>query len=342
MNEEKIPIRVEISYKTVIFTLAVLIALWLIIQIREIIVLVFISLILLSALLRPVEWLNARKIPRVISALIVYIILIALISFGISIIVPPLISQTSEFISKLPQIIWTINEFLVFNQIPGENLSSIISTQIQQFGGDLISISSKIFSSIILVVTMFVFTFYLILEWKNVIRLAASSFSGKQEKKITNIISKVEKGLGGWVRGQLTLSITVGLLAYIGLRILALPFALPLALITGILEIIPIVGPIIAAIPATLVGLSISPVLALATIAVFIVVHQLENHLVVPMVMAKVVGIQPPVVIIALLIGAKLAGIGGAFLVIPVIIVAKIIIKELLVEEHLEDGIAEE
>lgn len=343
MTQDKTPLRIEISYKTVIFTVAVLIALWLLIQIKQIIVLIFLSIILLSALLSPVDWLNARRIPRVLSVILVYIIFIAVISLAVGIIVPPLVTQTSEFISKLPQIISTINNFLIFNKIPVENLSQVITRQITQIGGDLVSISKAIFSSIILIVTLFVFTFYLILEWKSFVRLITSPFAGRQEKKVASIISKVEKGLGNWVRGQLTLSLAVGVLSYIGLRILGFPFALPLALIAGILEIIPIVGPIISAIPAVLVGLSISPILGLAAAALFFIVQQLENHLIVPMVMSKVVGMQPPIVIIALLVGAKLAGVGGAFLAIPILVVTKIVIKELLVEDQkLEDGLQEE
>jgi predicted PurR-regulated permease PerM len=187
------------------------------------------------------------------------------------------------------------------------------------------------------VITLFVLSFYLLVEWKTFVKLASSPFSGSQEKKVSNLIIKIEKGLGAWVRGQLALSIIVGVVTYIGLTILAVPYALPLALIAGIFEIIPLIGPIISAIPAILIGLTVSPAIALAAMALFIVVQQLENNLIVPMVMSKVVGLQPPVVIIALLIGAKLNGIGGAFLAIPVVIIAKIIFKEFLMAEEIAE-----
>ena len=339
MAESKSPIKVEVSHKTVIFTAAFLIALWLVVQLKEIIVFLFLAAILLSALLKPVELLNKKRIPRVLSLIIIYVLVIGMISLIIGIIIPPLISQTSDFISKLPQIASTVNNFLIFNKIPTENLSTIVSREAQNFAGNVISISSAILSSVVLIVTLFVFTFYLILDWKTFVRLIASPFSGKQEKKVISIISKVETGLGNWVRAQLSLSFTVGLLSFIGLTILGFPFVLPLALIAGIFEIVPIVGPIIAAIPAILVGLSVSPIFGLAAIALYIVVQQLENHVIVPMIMSKVVGLQPPLVILALLIGSKLGGIGGAFFAIPVIVVSKIIIKGLLYEDQkLEDG----
>ena len=174
-------------------------------------------------------------------------------------------------------------------------------------------------------------------------RLIASPFSGKQEKKIANVVAKVENGLGRWVRGQLILSLIVGVLTYIGLTILGIPFALPLALIAGIFEIIPIIGPIIASIPAILVGLTIAPFLGLAVASLFLIIQQLENNLIVPMVMSKVIGLQPPVVIVALLIGVKLAGIGGAFLAVPILVVVKIVVKEFMAQDQeLEDGLVEQ
>ena len=333
MADVKTPTKVEISHKTIIFTLFVVILLWFLIQIREIIVLIFLSLILLSGLLKPVQWLSARRVPRVLSVIIVYIILILLISFIASIIVPALISQTADFISKLPQIIATINNFLIFHNIPVERVSAVLTQQFQQISGDVVSISRRIVSSIILTITLFVLTFYLLLQWGNFLKLIASPFSGKYEKKIISIISKVEIGLGKWVRGQLTLSLTVGFLTYIGLVFLGVPFALPLALIAGLLEIVPIIGPIISAIPSILVGFTVAPFLGFAAAALFIIIQELENHLIVPLIMSRVVGLQTPIVIIALLTGAKLAGIGGAFLAVPIIVVAKIIVTEIINDE---------
>ncbi len=332
------PIKVEISHKTIIFTVVFIIGLWILIQIREIIILFFLSLILLSALSKPVEWLNTKKIPRVLSVLIVYIILISIISIVFSIIIPPLISQTTEFIKKIPQIVENIDNYLIFHKIPLENLSAILSRQIQNITGDIVSITTRIFSSLVIIITLFILAFYLLLDWKTFLKLIASPFSGRQEKKVITIVTKVEAGLGKWVRGQLTLSVAVGVLTYIGLVILSIPFALPLALVAGIFEIVPIIGPILSAIPAVLVGLSVSPVIGVAVAVLFIIVQQLENHLIVPLVMSRVVGLQPPVVIITLLIGSKLAGIGGAFLAIPLIVVFKIVFMELVSEEEKIDG----
>lgn len=338
MPEQKDLIKVEISHKTVIFTVAFLIALWFLVQIKQILILVFLSIILLSALLKPVEWLSARRVPRLLSVLVVYLVVIALMSVAVGIIVPPLVSQTIALSSRLPETIAQVNDFFIFNQIPVENLSVVIGRQVQQLTGDIVRVTTAIFSSVFLLLTIFVMSFYLLLDWKKFVLLMASPFSGKQEKKVITLIAKVENGLGRWVRGQLSLSLIVGAMVFLGLTVLGVPYALPLALVAAILEIIPVIGPIVASIPAILVGLTISPLIALATAALFIIVQQLENNIIVPIIMSKVAGLQPPVLMVALLIGAKIAGLGGAFLAVPFLIVAKIVIKELFTEDSKIDA----
>lgn len=340
MKDGSVPLKIEISHKTVVFIAAFAIALWLLVKLTSIIIILILSFILLSALLKPVQWLTSKQVPRIISVLIIYVIIILLIVIAFGTILPPLISQTNEFVIKQPQIISSLNNYLIFHRIPVENLSTIITNQINQFSGDIVAITSKVVSSVVLLVTMFVFTFYLLLDWENFLKIISSPFSGIEEKKITNVISKVEDSLGMWVRGQLILSLAVGVLTFVGLTIIGIPYTLPLALIAGILEVLPIVGPVISAIPAILVGLTISPIMAVAAMATFLIVQQLENHLIVPVVMSRVVGVRPPVIIIALLIGAKLAGITGAFLAIPMIVVIKILTKELFnEEEQLEESL---
>lgn len=222
MKNGNAPLKIEISNKTLIFIAAFLIGLWLLAKLISIIIVLILSFILLSALLKPVQWLTSKRIPRVVSVLIIYVIIILLISVTVGTILPPLISQTTEFSSKLPQIISSSNNYLIFHGIPVENLATIIANQINKFSGDIVAITSRVVSSVVLLVTMFVLTFYLLLDWKNLLRVISSPFSGVQEKRITNIISKTEDGLGRWVRGQIILSLAVGILTYIGLTIIGI------------------------------------------------------------------------------------------------------------------------
>lgn len=339
MAEDRAPIKVEISHKTVIFTISFLIGLWALVQIREIIIVFFFSIIVVAALLKPVEWLTSKKIPRVLSAIIVYILVIAVISLGISLLVPPFKKQWEDLQIDLPHIIATINNFFIFNDIPVKDISTIIARHIENLTGDIVQVTTKIFSSVLLFVTIFILSFYLLLDWDKFIKFIASPFSGKQEKKVINLIAGVEKGLGYWLRGQVALSFIVGILVYIGLTILGIPFAIPLAVIAAVLEIIPIIGPTISSIPAILVGFTISPILGIVVGVLYIIIQQVESNFIAPIIMSKVVGIQPPIVIIALLVGSKIAGVGGAILAIPLVVLIKIIVAQLLVEDlKIEDS----
>ena len=119
-------------------------------------------------------------------------------------------------------------------------------------------------------------------------------------------------------------------MTYIGLALLHIEFALPLAIIAGILEIVPMIGPIISAVPAVLLALAISPVLALSVAVLYIIVQQIENNIFVPIVMKRSVGLSPLVTILSLLIGARLDGIGGAVVSVPIVLVFQVILASIL------------
>ncbi len=136
------------------------------------------------------------------------------------------------------------------------------------------------------------------------------------------------------MRGQIVLSLIIGLGSFIALTILQIPYALPLAILTGFMEVVPVIGPIISAIPAILLGYLVSPILALWVALAYFIIQQLENHLIVPQVMKHAVGLNPLVVILAVAVGGRLLGISGALLAVPITVVIQIITEEVLREEH--------
>lgn len=324
------PTKIEITAKTFLFAIGVVAGFWFLVQIRQVILLLFISLILVSALHAPVDFLEKRKVPRVVAILFLYILILAAIFGVLAIIIPPFIEQTNNLISRLPIVFEAVNRFITYYQIPTADIAQRLSSEIGRLGGNLFKITTGVLSSLLAVITLLVLTFYLLLEWKRVTHLAASVFSGKQEKRIKKLLNDVQKGLGAWVRGEVILMIIVGTLSYLGLLALGIPSALPLAVFAGLLEIIPIIGPIVASVPAILIGLSVSPILAIAAAALYFIIQQLENNLIVPNVMAKAVGLNPLITLIALMIGANLLGVLGAILAVPIVVASKIIITDLV------------
>lgn len=315
--------RIEISYKTIIFTVLFLISLWLLVQIREIIFLLILSVIAASGLRSVVNRLEGMKMPRVVAILIVYLILMSLIFLTLSSIIPLLIKQTNRLIQQLLY-------FFSFSFLAPyiDTSAARVTDQLASLSGNLYRATVGAISIIVNFFTFFVFTFYLLLERRHM-RVFIRNFLGEEMKdRIVKVMLLIEDRLGAWVRGEVSLALIIGTLSFIGLTLLRVEFALPLAIIAGVLEVVPILGPIIAAIPAVIVASLVSPLLAVFVAVLYFLIQQLENHLIVPQVMKRAVGVPPMVSIVAILIGAKLSGVTGALLAIPLFVCAQIILQE--------------
>lgn len=322
----------EISYRTIVFTTFFLLGLWFLYLIRDILVLLFISFILMSAFRPTVERLEKYRLPRGLAIGILYIILILFLYFIGRVIFPPLVDETLHLINSvapegtLPTFYQEVLKFI-------KNLNLEGFSKISPIGGnilDVLRMTISIFGGIISAVTLLVLTFYLLLERRHLGGLLEGFLPENTAKKGMEVVEAVEERLGAWVRGQFLLSVIIGVLTFIGLLILGISYALPLSIIAALFEIVPSIGPIISGIPAVLVAIAVSPTMAIAVVILFIIIHQAENVLVVPNVMRRVVGLSPVVTIVALMIGGQLMGIGGALLSVPIVLVIQTVLQEYL------------
>lgn len=307
------PTKIEISHRTIIFTVFFLLSLWFLYQIRSIIFLVFVSFILMSAFKPWADWLEKYHVPRIISVLIIYIFIVFVLTWGASTLLPPLVAQSIHLGENLPKYLNSVAPFLKIDY-------QVLTQQVTPLGENVLKVTIGVFSNIITLFTLIIISFYLLIERENLKSHLLNLMEEDKAKKWVALVAKIEERLGAWVRGQLMLAVTIGIATYIGLSLIGIPYTLSLAILAGLLEIVPIIGPIISAIPAVLIALTASPVLALITVAVYFIIQQTESHLVVPLVMKTTVGLPPLVTIISLLIGAKIGGIGGALLVVPVVV----------------------
>ncbi len=325
MNKD--PQKIEISHRTIIFATLFILGLWLLWQIRDILLLLFVSVTFMSALNPLVSRLERFRFPRWLSILFIYILLILGLSFLVSGIIPPLVSQSKNLVNDLPTHLSKLNTLGITPQI--------ISSQfkvLENLPGEILRLAVSFFSNILVITIIFVITFYLLLEHKNAARYSFFLFGEKSNQKALQVLELLENRLGSWVGAQFLLMFIVGLLSYFGYLALGLEYALPLALAAGLLEVIPNIGPTITALLATLAGLTVSPLIALAALAWGLVVQQLENNLIVPKIMKEAVGINPLVTILSLAIGFKLAGIPGALLAIPFYLTLEVILTALFTE----------
>ena len=158
-------------------------------------------------------------------------------------------------------------------------------------------------------------------------------FGDEKKKELGTIIDTLEKRLGGWARGEISLMLLVGVSTFIGLSLIGIPFALPLSILAGILEIVPYLGPVIAAIPSVIIGFGISPLTGFGVAALAFVIQQLENYVFVPKVMEKSVGVSPIITLLALAIGARVAGIVGMIISVPSVITLQVLIKQYFIKD---------
>lgn len=322
----KKPKTIEISHRTIIFTVVFLILVWFLYQIRDLILEVFVALLIMTILNPLVSKLSKYKIPRAVSVLLSYILLFGLIGVVIAGVVPPLIDQTTNFVNGLPAYF----ESLGISSYFGEQLVNNLISQIGTLPAQVAKITISFFSNLFGVLIVLIFAFYLLLAREKLDNQLAYLFGDKKKKKIGKVIDILEKKLGGWARGQLTLMFLVGISSYVGLKLLGIPFALPLAMLAGLLEVVPYIGPVIAAIPAVIIGFGISPVMGTATLALVFLIQQVENYVFVPKVMEKSVGVSPIITLLALAIGFRVAGIVGVIISVPVVITIQVLSKEYL------------
>ena len=322
--------KIEVSHKTIIFTVLFILSLWLLYIIREVILQFFVALLIMTILNPLVTRLSKYRIPRGLSILLVYFFLIGLISFTFATIIPPLIEQTTLFINNFPKI----TDKLGFSSSLSEQLVEQVIIQVGTLPAKIGKLTVSIFSNILSVVAVLVFAFYLLSERGGLDKQMGIFLDESKHKELGRILDLLEGKLGSWAIGQMSLMFVVGLFSYVGLSLLGIPFSLPLAILAGLLEIIPYLGPIVAAIPAVIIGFGISPFLGFAAIALAFLVQQLENYVFVPKIMQKSTGVNPIVTLLALSIGFKLAGIVGLLISIPVFITLTILGNEYLTSRN--------
>lgn len=314
--------RIDISHKTVIFVTIFLLSLWLLYQIKEVIILFFIAIIFMSALAPLVERLESYRLPKMLAIGLTYILVVVIFALLIALVIKPLAVQ-------IPNMVTTLSH-LVENYLPtGVVDKTVLQSELTKISRSALGLTLTVFADIITLISVAVLTFYLLLEKDRVEKLLSQLFV-HHEERAKRVIQRVEFKLGAWLRGQIILTLSIGVSVYLLLLLLGIPYSLPLAILAGLMEVIPVIGPIISAIPAVLLAATISPILALSVAGGFFVIQQTENHILIPQIMKKAVGLNPLIVILAIAIGGKLLGVSGAFLAVPITVVLQLVAQEAL------------
>lgn len=315
------PERLEIilPIETILKIVVVVLFLWFLWAIRDILVLFFIVLILVTAMSPVIDrW--SKRMARPLAVTLLYGIILAFIIVALSLIIPPLVIQIRDLARNLPDY---VQEFLPAGSVKdvvtlSQASLSTISDQLANIGASLYTTTSAFLGGMFAIFTILVLSFYLLMEEKGARKFLLSLIPNEERRqRLVDAAEKIGLKMGAWVRGQLLLMLIVGTINMIGLYLLGIPYALTLGVWSGLTEIIPYVGPILGAIPAVILGFGQAPIKGILVIALFVLVQQLEAQILVPKIMQRAVGLSPVIIILAIMVGAKLMGLLGVVLAVP-------------------------
>jgi len=312
----------------------------------EILVIVLLAAILATGLSPVVdrltrrEWTRRRRrLSRPLSIALVYVGL--LVAFGAlaSLLITPMVVETREIVQRAPELYRQLQEMLTglqqrYTWLP--DLTSILNRlpqeagQLGQYLGAATGVAFRVFGGVVSAVSVLILSIYMLLEGPTIKEGFLRLFPRAHQRRVETVLQSVGQKFGGWLRGQLFLGFVIGIAAGLGTWILGLPYPFLLGLAAGITELIPMVGPVLGAIPAVLVALFGPTWRLLAVIVLFTVIQQVENNLLVPRVMKQAVGLSPLLTIVAIMIGAQLMGILGALLAVPIAAALQVIVGEIV------------
>ena len=326
------PLMISISTGTIVTALIVIAGACLLWQLRGLVLVLMTAVVIASAIEPGVVRLQHRKIPRVLAVLLIYILLFVAFFCVFYFFIPTLFADLATFLSSLPIYLETLDRISAFDdfaQVLGTTPPNIADLDLMAgvrsaaeaagVAGNALTAIASVFGGVLSFILIIVFSFYFAVIETGVDSFLEIIAPRKHQAYILNLWHRSRKKIGLWMQGQLLLAVIMGVLLYLGLTILGVPHALLLAVIAALFEIIPVFGPTLAAIPGVGVAFVDGGVsLGLLTIALYVIAQQFENHLIYPLVVTRVVGVPPLLVILALIIGAQLAGFLGILLSVPV------------------------
>lgn len=312
-------------------------ALFLLWEIRAVIGLLLISIFFALAISPPVEWLDRHRVPRWLAILIVYLgIGTAIVGIGL-LIVPPLVEGIDDLSGDIPNYIEDLRQNDSFRDYDDRyDITSGLETQATELpsrlgdaAGTLRDVTVGVFSSLVQLFSILVITFFLLIEGRRVLDFFYRQMPPERKKRVHGVADDISNAISGYVFGAFVIATLAGVMTYVVLSLLGVPFALPLAIVFAFFDLIPLLG---ATIGGIVVGIVVAftsfPVGFLIWAGVLLVYQQIENNLIVPHIYGQAVQIHPLIVIIAILIGAALLGILGALIAIPAAAAIQAVIKD--------------
>ena len=339
--------RVQVTPRAVLVVmltaLALLGGLYLLWELRNIVVWCMVAVFLTVALNPAVDWLDRHGFPRVVAIVLVYLALLFLVVGITALLLPPLISQGQALVTFVIDLVrnppggtpQAALQDLADSYGLGGYLNDYLDTLRDQIGSlperlsgavaPLVSVTRSIIGGVVSLISVLLLTFFLLLDGKRFVEMGLLLVEPSRRPRVQRLLNRSAQAVSGYITGNLAISLIAGVATYITLVLLGVPYALTLALVVAFFDLIPLVGATLGAIIVIAVGLFTSPLTAVILVAYFVVYQQVENHVLQPLVYSRSVHLHPIVVFLAAVAGAELLGILGALLAIPVAEILRIL-----------------
>ena len=319
----------ELSWASIWRVAAVLLLFGLLYLAQDVVVATLLAIVISSAFDPIVSFLEEKKIPRVLGTLAIYILLITGFALVFYTIVPLALSDLNVLIENLAKI---NIPFLGLDQF--SDVVQNLNESIGRLANLLISGSASVFDAfsrfvggVTLALAVFILSFYLTVDRDGVENFLKAILPPNSEDRVLDIYFRTRRKIGRWLQGQIFLSLSVGFSVFVALWLMGIKYSLILGILAGLLEIVPFVGPIFSGAVAFLIALSQSTTSAIYVLILFIVIQQLESYLLTPTFMRLATGLNPPLILISLLVGSRLLGFVGLVLAVPAAVLAQEVIN---------------
>jgi predicted PurR-regulated permease PerM len=328
-----------------IFVVCVFLTFWLLYSLRIVLFLFFVAIVLGTAIRPAVEWLHRRGISRAVGVIIIYVLIAALVSGILALVLPLLAEQTTQITQNLPQYYTNFREALInsrnrllqniglrvpsqFSLLTNRNTANTeeMFTQVSQ----TLLYTNLVLKGILSTLAIFLLAYYWTQEGTPATRALLRLFPSQHRRNAREFLRLAETKLGGYIRGQGLLCISIGLAAFIAYLLIGLPYTLVLAIFAGVMEMVPIFGPALGAIPALSVALSIDAGKAIWVVVATVLIQMLENVFLVPRIMKSSTGVNPIIVLLSLIAFSSVFGFAGALLALPLAALIQLLVSRVV------------
>ncbi len=342
--EDKQVVRIEVPIRTIVTIIGAIFTVWLILQISQILLLIFVALLLTLALVPPVAYLESRGLPRIAAAGVCFLGLVGVIVGFFAIIVPPLIEQGNSVVDNFPTYTQNLERFIerypALNERYQEVRENGLGEDVQLPWSSVIAVGVGAAGRVLNTFFVLVLTFYLLIEGKRSYGFLARYATPRLRYRLRRLFPELTRVVSGYVIGQLINSTTFAVFTFVLLTIMDVPEALLLAMLAFVLDAVPIIGAPAATVPAVLLAATVSVTAAIVVLIAYIAYQQFENYVLVPRVFGTTLQVSSLSILLGVLIGGQLLGVIGIILSLP--ITAAIPVLERIWREKIPNHLTEE